>query len=158
MKIDFKAGTVGFLDLTFGPTWDYIHSTRTYLENFLIVNMKDRKRINQITVSASELLENAVRHSPQDGVRFILKKSADKDAIEISVYNYATKESANILIDKIKDMNNHDSLQYYILKMKEKDVSGGLGLARVYHEGAAKITGTYFEKEGVLEIKAIFEV
>ena len=120
--------------------------------------MKDRKRITQITISASELLENAVRHSSQDGVRFMLKKSISKNAIEISAFNYATKKNAEALMNKIEDMNKQDSLQYYILKMKVKNVRGGLGLARIYHEGSAKVSCVFHEDDGIIEVKAIFPI
>ena len=39
MDINYEAETKGYLDITFGPKWDYIALTRPYVENFLLINM-----------------------------------------------------------------------------------------------------------------------
>ena len=33
-NISYKKNTIGYLDITFGPIWDYIPLTRNYAENF----------------------------------------------------------------------------------------------------------------------------
>lgn len=162
MLINYEANTIGYLDITFGPKWDYIPLTKNFIENFLLVNIVDRKSISKIAMSASELLENAVKFSNRDGIRMLIRKLGKKKLIELKVYNFVEKKDAGILVDRIKDMNKSDPLQYYITKMKEsvsrKDGKSGLGLARIRYEGEADIICKYLEDNKAVEITARFGV
>ena len=162
MNISYKQDTLGYLDLTFGPNWDYIPITRNYIENFLLINIDEKESINRIAMAASELLENAVKYSTKDGVRIIINKEDERKEIELFVLNYADKTLALEHIKRIETMNAAEPLQYYIEKMKEsvirKDGKAGLGLARINHEANAKISGKYHDSTGTLEVKAVFSL
>lgn len=158
--INYVSNTSGYLDVTFGPKWDYIPVTRTYIENFLKVNMLEQADIDRIEVAASELLENAVKYSDKDGIRVIMNKSKNAKKIELLVYNYLNKKNYMELEEKIKAMKKEDSFAYYIEAMKKSvdDEATGLGLARIYHETGAKLSLKFLKKFKVVEMKAIFSV
>lgn len=161
--IYYKSNTKGYLDITFGPIWDYIPITRAYIENFLTANAMDKESISKIEMSVSELLENAVKYATDDGIRVILKKDQE-NAILLSVSNYLKKDKAVSLIEAIIEMQKHNSLEYYVKRLresrshKETKNSAGCGLARVYHEGNASLIPEYDEENGILELKAVFSI
>ena len=113
-----------------------------------------------MSTAASELLENATKFSTDNGVRMIIKKSKVDKIILLSVFNSTTKELADAVIKRIEDMNQWDSLEYYVHRMKEsvknKREASQLGLARINHEGQAQISAFYDENDGIIEVKAIF--
>jgi hypothetical protein len=113
-------------------------------------------------MSASELLENAVKFSKHDGIRMMIKKLNKQNEIVLVVFNYASKKEAELLIERINLMNKEDPLKYYINKMKESavrdDGKSCLGLARINYEGEAKIDVKYFEKDEVIQIKTVFKI
>lgn len=162
MKINYEKETAGYLDITFGPKWDYIALTRPYVENFLLINMTDENHIHRVGTAASEMLENATKFSGEDGIRMIVRKSKIKKEIQLSVFNHLDKARAIGLEERIKEMNKRDSLEYYIERMKisvqDKTKSAQLGLARINHEGQAKLSAMYYEDTGVLEVRAIFNI
>ena len=120
MLINYKLETMRYLDITFGHKWDYIPLTKNYIESFLLLNLIEKQIISRIAMSASELLENAVKYSDKDdGIRMVIKKLVKEKKIELCVYNFINEKSADILIERIIDMNNQDPLQYYINKMRE---------------------------------------
>ncbi len=161
MDINYEIGTIGFLDITFGPNWDYIPLTRNYIENFLLVRLDNKKNVSKISMSASELLENAVRYSSSDGIRLIMRKYDDKPFVELIVSNFVEIENGRFTVNYINDMKNHDPIEFYIEKMKQsvksKETHPGLGLARIRAEGNADITVTFNEDIKVLEVEALFE-
>ena len=162
MDINYTAETKGYLDITFGPKWDYIALTRPYVENFLLINMADKDNIHKVGTAASELLENATKYSSQDGIRMIVKKSEADALISLSVFNFSAKEQADFLISRVKEMNSTDAFEYYIFRMKEsiknKKESAGLGLSRIYYEGDARISVKYYDNDGIVEVNALFDV
>ncbi|OHD13481.1 MAG: hypothetical protein A2086_03420 [Spirochaetes bacterium GWD1_27_9] len=164
--IGYEGGTKGFLDITFGPKWDYIPLTRNYIENFLQVNYTDKLSINKIAMSASELLENAVKYSSKDGIRTQIRKYEDEHKIELVVYNVIDKIEADKLMKYIAELNSaSDPFLFYVAKMKESikrhDGKSGLGLSRIAHEGSAKLEAAYFSETsdtGIIEVKALFKI
>jgi len=162
MEINYATDTKGYLDITFGPKWDYIAITRPYVENFLLINMADKDNIHKVGTAASELLENATRYSSNDGIRMIVKKSEADGLISLSVYNHSDKKQADFLMARVADMNSKDAFEYYVHRMKEsikdKKSSAGLGLARIYFEGEAKIQVIYHDADKILEVNALFNI
>ena len=86
MQINYENNTVGYLDLTFGPKWDYIPLTKNYIENFLLINVIDKVNISKIAMSASELLENAVKFSSRDGIRMMIRKCDKKKCDRVNCF------------------------------------------------------------------------
>lgn len=159
--IEYKPNTIGYLDITFGPIWDYIPLTRNYVENFLLVNLVDKKKITRIAMAAAELLENAVKYCNKDGIRLKLTKEDSQNEIRVSVYNFANLDEKNDLVSHIDGMNKSEPLEYYLGQMKKsvirKDGKSCLGLARIHHEANARITATFHEDEKIVQVEAVFE-
>ena len=113
-------------------------------------------------MSASELLENAVKFSSKDGIRMMIKKLDKEEQLILVVFNYTDKKAADHLIERVAEMNSHDPLQYYIEKMKESavrnDGKSGLGLARINYEGEADLDINYFENDGIVQVRAVFKI
>jgi hypothetical protein len=160
MEILYPKNTHGYLDITFHPKWDYIAITRLYVEHFLQINMADDNHIHKVGTAASELLENASKFSIDNGIRMVVKKSKVEKIVLLSVFNKTTQELAESVITRIDEMNQWNSLEYYIFRMKEsiknKKESAQLGLARINHEGQAQISAVFHAGDGVLEVKTIF--
>lgn len=165
MVINYNRKSENYLDITFQPKWDNIRITKNFLEKYLLVNVFDKKSISKVIMSASELLENAIKNSPKSvdkhGVRLIIKKDSKSGHIELSVFNVIKKSEASLLVKRIDEMNHSEPLDYYLYKMRESikqkgNTSGDLGLARIHCEGEAKVQAKYDDKNKVLEVKAIF--
>jgi len=162
MDINYTAETKGYLDITFGPKWDYIALTRPYVENFLLINMANKDNIHKVGTAASELLENATKYSSRDGIRMIVKKSEADAVISLSVFNFAEKSQADFLMKRVAEMNTSDAFEYYIFRMKEsiknKKENAGLGLSRIYYEGDARISVKFYDKDLIIEVNALFDI
>lgn len=158
MFIDYEKNTVGYLDITFGPVWDYIPLTRNYIENFLLINLIEKKNISKISLAVSELLENAIKYTNNDVIRLKLIKKINENILEVHVYNFSDKEHAEILKNYLKVMYSKDPLEFYLEKMKEiskgNKENSSLGLARINYEAKAKIEAFYDENTKILETHA----
>jgi hypothetical protein len=113
-------------------------------------------------MSASELLENAVKFSNQDGIRMMIKKLDKEKKITLVVFNYTNKKEALGLLKRVNEMNEQDPLQYYIEQMKasaiRNDGKSGLGLARINYEGEAKLDVNYFKDDKIIQVRAVFNM
>lgn len=162
MTINYEQGTHGYLDITFGPKWDYVPLTKNYVENFLLINLVDKDNIGRIALAASELLENAVKYSTKDGIRMIIRKILEKKVIELIVMNYTAKEMYNSVKSVVEEMNKSDPMEFYINRMKIAATSesgeSGLGLARINYECSAEINIGYSDSDEVLIVKAVFKL
>jgi len=155
MQIDYEKNTLGYLDMTFGPVWDYIPLTRNFVENFLLINLIEKRNISKISLAVSELLENAIKYSNNDVIRLKIIKRLTDNSIEIHVFNYTDDLHANNLLEQIEIMKSRNSLEYYLEKMKNisknnKEFSN-LGLARINYEANAKIDAFYNKNEKIIE-------
>lgn len=166
MKIDYENNKNNYLDISFGPKWDFIPLTRDYIESFLFFNITNKLKIAKIIIAASELLENAIKYSYDNGVRTQIKKNRKNQKMELAVRNSVRKEDANNLINYIEEINiAPDPLKYYIDKMRESvkrnDGRTGLGLSRIKYEGEAFLSAKFFDREdgtGIIEVKAVFDI
>jgi hypothetical protein len=162
MPFDIYDGEEKFLDITFDRVWDYISTTRKYLENILKLTSFSEKDIARIIIAASELMENSIRYSDKEGVRISIKTDEKNNNVQLTVYNYTTDKEAGILLDKLTKMNKKDPLEYYLALMKDpgnlKSQRSGLGLARIYHETKAKLDAEYFKKDGIVKVNALFKL
>ncbi|MCX8059147.1 MAG: hypothetical protein N3A58_07015 [Spirochaetes bacterium] len=158
MLIDYEKDTVGYLDITFGPVWDYIPLTRNFIENFLLINLIEKKNISKISLAVSELLENAIKYTKNDVIRLKLIKKVKENIIDIHVFNYSDKKHAETLKEYLKVMYTKDPLEFYLEKMKNisktNKENSSIGLARINYEAKAKIDAIYDEKTSILETHA----
>lgn len=151
------------LEVAFESDWKQIKFTRAYLANFLLINNIGKGLISKIEIAASELLENVIKYSLQKNrVHILLHKNDDEQELYISVSNYTDDHNKIRLKEQFNRMLSTDPFKYYVTRMKEsvkdkkKKLSAGLGLARIYYEGQAKLTLQVDDKSNFVEIKAAF--
>lgn len=132
------------LELTFGPRWTYIATVRVFLQNFLAVGLSDQPTADKIAMSASELLENAVKYATREGTLIQVRIDDAYEYVWVATENYANPEGIEVLKKDVEFLNQHDPLQAYLLKMQEAvtrtDGKSQLGLARIQHEANGRIS------------------
>ncbi|MBN2532794.1 MAG: hypothetical protein JXB88_07885 [Spirochaetales bacterium] len=147
-----------YLDVAFLRNWKTIPLAMDFFKDFTQSRMETCGDTHKIGIAVSELLENAVKYSFKPGIRIKLDKKESDNTIKLKVYNFATEKHAKRLITRVKELNESDSLTFYLERMREsvknKEESAGLGLARVYHETEAKISVRYFRLKKLVEVSA----
>jgi hypothetical protein len=147
-----------YMDVSFERKWEYIPLTKTFIEDFLTINMVKNEDIHKVGTAASELLENGVHYSNKNGIRLSVQNEIDESKVHITIINYTNDLHAKRLLKRIKEINKNDSLEYYLYRMREsiknKGSSPGLGLARIYHESGASLSVKYIKREKIVEVKA----
>lgn len=152
MIIDYNSEKTTLLNLFIDRKWEYLSLFRVFLSHYFSVLTKDQRIISSMTVTATELIDNAIRYSSKEGIeiRLILDKSIDSYIIYI--YNFIEPDEVEPLVNYIDEVNNTpDKFLFYVNKMKESrkrtDGKAGLGLARIAYEAKAKLETLYEENE-----------
>ena len=134
----------GFVELVFGPRWTYIASVRNFLQKFLFVSIEDTKSADVISMSASELLENAIKYASEDGTKISVKYAKENDQLTLIVENFTYPENIEILKREVDKVNKGSPEEMYLMKMQEAalrtDGGSQLGFARIRYETNANIT------------------
>jgi hypothetical protein len=147
-----------YLDVAFSRNWNTIPLAMDFFTDFARTRMDECEETYKVGTAVSELLENAVKYSHKPGIRIILNKKRKDNTINLKVYNFAERKHAKRLIGRIKEINERDSLSFYLERMREsvknKEESAGLGLARVYHETEAIMSVRYFRLKKLVEVSA----
>lgn len=150
--------TSDYLDVAFSRNWNTIPLAMDFFRDFTQSRMESCEDTHKIGTAVSELLENAVKYSFKPGIRIKLDKKEKDNTVRLKVYNFAIRKHAKRLISRVKELNENDSLTFYLERMREsiknKQESAGLGLARVYHETEAKISARYFRFKKLVEVSA----
>src|SRR5882724_8432273 len=55
-----------YVEMRFGPRWTYISCVRKFVASFFMIGLSDKERAEQISMAASELQENAVKHASEE--------------------------------------------------------------------------------------------
>ena len=133
----------GYLELIFGPRWTYISVVRKFLRQFLLVTLEHGKWADLISISASELLENAIKYASEDGTKVKVIYYKEKNFLKLYVENFSTEKSINILKKEIEKVMTGPSEKMYLDKMVEastrNDGGSQLGFARIRYETNANI-------------------
>jgi hypothetical protein len=124
-----------YIDLQFAPHWELIDPAREFLLRFFSIVLKDDRIGGEVCLAAHELMENAIKYSPNDEAKVEIEVNSD-GAIHISVENQAQPEQIARLDAEIgAACAAVDPLAYYRLKMEESvertDGKSCLGLARI---------------------------
>jgi hypothetical protein len=132
-----------YVDLRFAPHWDLIDPAREFLRRFFSVTLHDDEAGDQLCLAAHELMENAIKYSPNDEANVRVEVDGD-GTIRITVENQVTSEQLARLRDEVRELNAApDPLAHYRLRMEEaserSDGKSGLGLARIRCEAGMTI-------------------
>ncbi len=137
-------------EITFNPEWYYVSSTWLFANDLLLQLIHDRARVELISMSISELLENSVKYSQKEykepcpvvGLRLSVRK--DQKKIFIEVENYADPDHLIELKKELKAIQGSKSRDVYINKLREAavrdDGKSQLGLIRIIHEAKGRVS------------------
>ena len=139
----FKNVKNGFIEIIFGPRWTYIATVRSFLQSFLSITLVDNKWADVISMSASELLENAVKYASEEGTKIQIEHRKEENKLYLHVENFSVSEDIEMLKKEIEIINEGDPQEMYLKKMQEAafrtDGKSQLGLARIRYESNAII-------------------
>lgn len=148
-----------YVELRFGPRWTYISSVRKFVASFFMIGLSDKERAEQISMAASELLENAVKYaSEEEGYLKITIAKADS-VVDVCVKNKAEAHHVNTLRREFALIHSGQPEQVYLKKMEEAAMTEGqsrLGLARIRYEAGAQLRLDVHD--GEVSIHAIFNL
>lgn len=157
-RLELEKGKTEYIEMRFGPKWPYVSTIRNFMQNFLGVAIGNQKLSDKVSMTISELVENAVRYS--DNTETFLKVSIhrENDRIEISVKNHASSNQAEGLLQFMKELESDPPLEAYVKRMKQSTNldRSQLGLARIRYEAGAQLRADC--NDLVVTMNAWFEI
>lgn len=148
-----------YIELRFGPRWTYIGCVRKFIASFFLIGLADKERAEQISVAASELLENAIKYSSgDDSSLHISIRKYDKE-VDVCVRNPAEPRQISLLRREFAMITSGDAEDIYLKRMEEAAKTADqsrLGLVRIIYETEARLHLEVLENEVALH--AIFPV
>ncbi len=149
--------TSDYVEMRFGPRWTYISCVRKFVASFFMIGLADKERAEQISMAASELLENAVKYaSEEEGyLKICIAKSTNE--VDVCVKNRAEAHHINTLRRELALIHAGEPEKMYLKKMEEAAMTEGqsrLGLARILYEAGARLRLDV--SDGEVSIHAIF--
>ncbi|MGQ0735622.1 MAG: hypothetical protein ACT4QD_18455 [Acidobacteriota bacterium] len=148
-----------YVELRFGPRWTYISSVRKFLASFFLIGLSDKERAEQISMAASELLENAIKYSSEDSSQLRVEVRRVDGHIDLMVENPADPQQINVLRRELALVNAGEPEEAYLRRMEEAAKGHGqnrLGLIRIRYEAGARLRLETTER--TVSIHAIFPI
>lgn len=149
--------TNDYVEMRFGPRWTYISCVRKFVANFFMIGLADKERAEQISLAASELLENAVKYASDEDSYLRISIAKQNNEVDVCVKNRAEEQHINVLRREFAIIHTGDSEKVYLRKMEEAALTEGqsrLGLIRILHEAGARLRLDV--SDGEVSIHAIF--
>jgi hypothetical protein len=146
-----------YVELRFGPRWTYISCVRKFVASFFMIGLADKERAEQISLAASELLENAVKYASDEDSYLRISIAKHLSEVDVCVKNRAEPHHINTLRREFALIHAGDSEQIYLKKMEEAALTEGqsrLGLIRILYEAGARLRLEVHESD--VAIHAIF--
>ena len=137
-----KTRAEDYVELRFGPRWTYIACVRKFLTSFFLIGLADKERADQISMAASELLENAVKYSSESSSHLRVEVTHRGGEVDLAVENPADPQQINILRREFALINAGKPEDVYLKRMEEAAMAGGqgrLGLIRIRYEAGAQL-------------------
>ena len=133
-----------YIELKFSPQWNYVSAARGFLQNFLAISIGDQTKADRIAMSASELLENAIKYSINSETYMYVEVDHKTNSASITVTNDSTRESIDSLKCVYEKVTRGEPLEAYVTQMKEaatrSDGKSQLGLVRIRYEAGADLS------------------
>lgn len=149
--------TNDYVEMRFGPRWTYISCVRKFVASFFMIGLADKERAEQISMAASELLENAVKYASEDESYLKISIARQSNEVDVCVKNKAESQHINTLRRELALISAGQPEQIYLRKMEEAAMTEGqsrLGLARILYEANARLRLDV--NDGEVSIHAIF--
>lgn len=157
MNIEYSNKDGCFLIIDFPKRGDFIPLLVNYVKHFLVINLVNKKTIENIAVSFEELADNAIKYSSSGLITLLLFKKLEENKLELIIRNPAGNEDFVKSLDRVvSEINKDDSFHYYFQKKRKQD--NELGLAQINYETGAKLTTSYNDADKKVEVKAEFEL
>ncbi|MEB3197736.1 MAG: hypothetical protein VKP62_11085 [Candidatus Sericytochromatia bacterium] len=134
------AATYG-VSVSFSPKlWSYVSSTRIMVASFCNMQLGNEDIADKVSMTAQELLENAVKYSAsqEDNVSLDFR-ILEGQTFVLEVRNRAQRDQLETLRSQHQEISQGDPLMAYLMKMQriaDNPQAGGsqLGLARIRYE------------------------
>jgi hypothetical protein len=146
-----------YLELRFDPRWTYISCVRKFVASFFMIGLADKERAEQISMAASELLENAVKYASEEEGYLEISIAKANHEVDVCVKNKAEADHINTLRREFALIHTGQPEKVYLRKMQEAAMTEGqsrLGLIRILHESGAKLRLEV--QDGHVSMHAIF--
>jgi len=103
--MEVRAAGTDHIELWFQPRWTYISCVRKFLSGFFLIGLADKERAEQISMAASELLENAVKYSSEASNHLSVRVSRRANEIDLVVENPADPQQIKLsLYDALEEI------------------------------------------------------
>src|SRR6266496_3679417 len=146
-----------YVEMRFGPRWTYISCVRKFVASFFMIGLSDKEHAEQISMAASELLENAVKYASEEEGYLKISIAKSTNEVDVCVKNRAESHHINTLRRELALIQAGEPEKVYLKKMQEAAMTEGqsrLGLARVQYEAGARLRLDVADNE--VSIHAIF--
>jgi len=157
MSIQITPVSSDYVEMRFGPRWTYISCVRKFVASFFMIGLADKERAEQISLAASELLENAVKYASEDEGYLKIAISKGMNEVDVCVKNKAEAHNINTLRRELALIQAGDPEHVYLKKMEEAAMTEGqsrLGLIRILYEANARLRLDV--NDSIVSIHAIF--
>ncbi len=155
------------IDLPLSPRWEAIEVLRQTVSACFATLWSDVERGEALAMVVAELLENAVKYAhwvdrPARPADFRLRVSGDAERVMVRVRN-AVSPQADLapLFAVMKRLAEAPAQTVYLELLQQVAAdprrTGGLGLARIAHEGRCRLDARVC-REGVVEVRATMGV
>src|SRR5215212_5930171 len=142
MTMQITPVSADYVEMRFGPRWTYISCVRKFVASFFMIGLADKERAEQISMAASELLENAVKYASEDESYLKISIARQSNEVDVCVKNKAEPQHINTLRRELALISAGQPEQIYLRKMEEAAMTEGqsrLGLARILYEANARL-------------------
>ena len=133
---------IDYVELRFGPRWTYISCVRKFVASFFMIGLADKSRAEQISLAASELLENAVKYASEEETSLRVSIAKSPAEVDVCVSNAVEPHQLNVLRREFALATAGDPEKTYLKRMEEAAKSEGtnrLGLVRIRYEAGARL-------------------
>ena len=144
--MELQDGNDCSLELTFNRRWKHVSVIRSFVQNFLGVNLPEGSQTTpeRVAMAVSELMENAVKYSSGEGIKACFSVSTKASPLlQVSIENKADLASIDAVQKLYSRVIAGDSLETYLEMMREAATRGDgksqLGLVRIRHESGCRL-------------------
>jgi hypothetical protein len=155
--MDVQPVSNDYVEMRFGPRWTYISCVRKFVASFFMIGLSDKERAEQVSLAASELLENAVKYASEEEGYLKISIAKGRNEVDVCVKNKAEEHHIVSLRREFALIHAGPAEQVYLKKMQEAAMTEGqsqLGLIRILYEAGAKLRLDI--NDGEVSIHAIF--
>lgn len=129
------------MEVQFAPEERCLRHVRLSIVSFIMVMTEDRAMASRVAMSATELLENAVKYSTSDriGFRLMVRSTPEGTGVRLETENEAPPEKIATLQQIVRDVGEGEGVDAYMRYLKaaatRSESQSQLGLARIRYEG-----------------------